>query len=279
MTYLVMENHPGYSVVMDERGAFYRVANLGYEVGERVSGVVFMKDPDMKDSERKEKRRGFRRVYAAALAACLLLVLVPVINLLTAEQATIYMTINPQVQIEIEEDGEVTDIKAGNKDGRQLTEQYSWEDKHVNRVFDDLVDRAREMGFLTEGDEIRADIRTENRQWAEELGDSIFGHLEEYTGGAYTIVIRINNEDYAIRQVVAPTTETTSETAAPASGGDSGYGDSDYGSIITRRLRQPRQPERLPLRLPLLRPTGETADMKGIRAMEEIQATGRFSLR
>ena len=35
MTYLVMECHPGYAVVLDQTGRFLKVANLNYQVGER----------------------------------------------------------------------------------------------------------------------------------------------------------------------------------------------------------------------------------------------------
>lgn len=37
MNYLVMECHPGYAVVLDETGRFLKVANMRYEVGQRVS--------------------------------------------------------------------------------------------------------------------------------------------------------------------------------------------------------------------------------------------------
>ena len=40
MTYLVMECHPGYAVVLDQTGRFLKVANLNYQVGETVSFVI-----------------------------------------------------------------------------------------------------------------------------------------------------------------------------------------------------------------------------------------------
>lgn len=33
MTYLVMECHPAYAVVLDQAGRVIKVANMGYEVG------------------------------------------------------------------------------------------------------------------------------------------------------------------------------------------------------------------------------------------------------
>lgn len=40
MKYLVMECHPGYAVVLDDEGRFWKVANMGYEVGETVDDVI-----------------------------------------------------------------------------------------------------------------------------------------------------------------------------------------------------------------------------------------------
>ena len=37
MKYLVMECHPAYAVVLDEKGRFLKVANLNYEPGQTVS--------------------------------------------------------------------------------------------------------------------------------------------------------------------------------------------------------------------------------------------------
>ena len=42
MSYMVLECHPGYAVVLDEDGAFLKVANLHYEVGQMVTDVVPM---------------------------------------------------------------------------------------------------------------------------------------------------------------------------------------------------------------------------------------------
>ena len=36
MSYLVMECHPGYAVLLDEEGRFLKAANLRYETGQTV---------------------------------------------------------------------------------------------------------------------------------------------------------------------------------------------------------------------------------------------------
>ena len=65
MKYLVMETHPAYAVVLDERGRFLRAANLRYQVGQTVEDVV-----ELRPSEPRRRPRAF---WAAAAAACLLL--------------------------------------------------------------------------------------------------------------------------------------------------------------------------------------------------------------
>lgn len=44
MSYLVMECHPGYVVLLDEEGRFLKAANLRYETGQTVYDPVLMKE-------------------------------------------------------------------------------------------------------------------------------------------------------------------------------------------------------------------------------------------
>ena len=44
MSYLVMECHPGYAVLLDEEGRFLKAANLRYEIGQTVYDPVLMKE-------------------------------------------------------------------------------------------------------------------------------------------------------------------------------------------------------------------------------------------
>ena len=45
MKYLVMETHKSYAVVLDEEGAFKKVANFGYNVGDKVDYILEMNVP------------------------------------------------------------------------------------------------------------------------------------------------------------------------------------------------------------------------------------------
>ncbi len=48
MSYLVMECHPGYVILLDEEGRFLKAANFQYEVGQTVYEPVVMKEPPEK---------------------------------------------------------------------------------------------------------------------------------------------------------------------------------------------------------------------------------------
>ena len=72
MTYLVMECHPGYAVVLDQTGRFLKVANLNYQVGETVSFVIEC-TAEEEPITIKSLRRRRMLLSAASLAACFFL--------------------------------------------------------------------------------------------------------------------------------------------------------------------------------------------------------------
>ena len=69
MSYLVMECHPGYAVLLDEEGRFLKAANLRYETGQTVYDPVLMKETP------ERQRHTIRWISSgiAAIAACFLL--------------------------------------------------------------------------------------------------------------------------------------------------------------------------------------------------------------
>ena len=103
MSYLVMECHPGYAVLLDEEGRFLKAANLHYEVGQTVYHPVLMKETPEK------KRHAIRWVSGiVAAAACFLLFFgfFYYQNYLKP-YSFIYLTINPEVQMDLNRQGTV----------------------------------------------------------------------------------------------------------------------------------------------------------------------------
>ena len=145
MKYVVMECHPAYAILLDEQGRFVRAANFRYEVGQVVQQPVLMRDvseivgEDIADGFRIEtemeakterKKRpvpGWMRSITA-LAACLLLLFMGYYQNGMA-YTSIYLTINPSVEMELNRNGNVVKINGLNQDGRDLLEGYelrSW---------------------------------------------------------------------------------------------------------------------------------------------------------
>ena len=66
MSYLVMEVHPAYAVVLDEEGRFLKAANLQYQVGDTVQTIVELRQAKPRSPALWKPLSGL-----AAAAACL----------------------------------------------------------------------------------------------------------------------------------------------------------------------------------------------------------------
>ena len=72
--------------------------------------------------------------------------------------SSIYLTINPEVQMNLNRQGEVLELIGTNEDGKILLEGYEGKGKDKVTVTDELIDRAIEMGFLSEGGQVSFSI-------------------------------------------------------------------------------------------------------------------------
>ena len=150
MKYIVMECRPSYAIVLDEEGRFLRTANLRYEVGQTVEHVVL---------KREQKALSVRlRVLAGAAgaaAACLALTLgAGYYQTYVRTYSHIYMSINPDVQMDLNRKGTVVGLSGMNADGQALLADYDGKGKDKTLVADELIDRALDMGFLTAGGQV-----------------------------------------------------------------------------------------------------------------------------
>ncbi len=159
MEYLVMECHISYAVVLDSRGRFQKVANLGYQVGQELSTVVVMEEP---------KRAALRWQPLAALAACLCIAFTGVWQLMLLSMGTVLVQINPQIRLSINRMERVISAEALNADGAKVLFDYHPFGKTVEQVAGELGDRAAAMGYLTEGGEVRLTVDSKNAAWRTE---------------------------------------------------------------------------------------------------------------
>ena len=190
MKYIVMECHPSYAVLLDEEGRFVKAANLHYETGQTVCEPVLMREEPVKQRNRlRWARSGF-----AAVAACFLLLigLNYYRSTLTA-YSSIYLTINPEVQMDLNRKGAVIRLEGINEDGAALLEDYEYKGKDRLTVADDLIERAIDMGFLSEGGQVSFSIDAPDealvQKYGEELQTEVLKHLEN----RYTITVEVVN--------------------------------------------------------------------------------------
>ncbi|MBE6608118.1 MAG: hypothetical protein E7633_06160 [Ruminococcaceae bacterium] len=186
MKYIVMECHRSYAVLLDENGKFVKAANMNYVVGQTVTDPVIMKRQRSRTSTRAAWIQAF-----GAIAACLILVLgfgYYQNNLFCYSSIT--MSINPEVRIELNRKGEVIDVVGTNDDGVKLVENYDFHGKDKITVADELISRAREMGYLTDAGDISFDINAPDQKLLEQYSSEISRQVTEYLsnlfGGADT---------------------------------------------------------------------------------------------
>ena len=191
MKYLVMENHESHSIIMDENGLFYRAANLGYEIGETVTDPVFMKTP-----ERKKKYNWKKVATVAAIFMCLLMTSIPFINNSTESDVVVYMSINPQIHLELNDDGKINKLVADNKDGKVLLDDYKYRGKSAAVVLRELIDRAESLKYLSEGGNIHITVEAEDETKAKNVEVDLSQALKETYVKKYMIKIKANEESF-----------------------------------------------------------------------------------
>ena len=241
MKYMVMECHTGYAVLLDEEGRFWKAADLHYEVGQTVENPLLMKQPQ--PSGRRRITRLVSSTVAAA-AACLFLIFgFSYYQNYLRIYSSIYLSINPEVQMDLNRYGNVVRLTGTNEDGAKLLEGYSGRGKDKLTVADELIDRAIEMGFLSEGGQVSFFIDSPEDALFQEYGTELRTEINEHLDGRITITIEIVNYQDTPETESSTSESSVSETAAPQSAAPSGgdtdyvpaddteddYGDTDYG--------------------------------------------------
>ena len=234
MKYMVMECHPGYAVLLDEEGRFRKAANLRYEVGQTVEAPFLMKERQPGLSILPGKRW---ISAAAAMAACAFLFFgFRYYQNYMYPYSSIYLTINPEVLMELNRQGNVVRLSGTNEDGRKLLEGYSGRGKDKLTVADELIDRAIDMGFLSEGGQVSFYIDAPDEALFQEYGVELRTEITEHLDGRITITLEIMDSEYAPETAPAaseaPSRQPeTPPAAVPLPQDDvTDYQDTDYGA-------------------------------------------------
>ena len=241
MKYLVMETHPAYAVLLDEEGRFLKAANLNYQVGDTVQNVVELRSP----AHEKKKKYLIRQIAAvAAAAACFCLVFFGYYQPNFVAYGTIRIQINPEVEMTLSRTERVLDLKGLNADGEDLIREYDYSGKDREDVTHELIRRAMDMGYLSNGDSVSISIDSTDTEWKLREEEGMRSQMEEEYGTQIVIYIGEdvapdqNSVDESI-QVVIPTAPAA-EPMPDQEAGESDYsgdgtddGASDYDSSDT----------------------------------------------
>ena len=224
MKYLVMEIHPAYAVVLDEEGRFFKAANLHYQVGDTVQNVVKLRQPKAKHPALWKPLSGL-----IAAAACFCLVFFGYYQPNFTAYGTLRIQINPDVEMTVSRTDRVLDLEGLNADGEDLIEGYSYRGKDRETAANELVERAIDMGYLSDGDTISITVSSQDADWQAREEEQIRAQLEERYGE--TIVIRLGSDP---DPVVTPPQSDSPEIVIPVTpptttGNDTDYDDTDYG--------------------------------------------------
>ena len=240
MKYIVMECNLGYAVVLDREGRFLKVANMNYEVGQTVTDVIEMQAPLPESASAKKKINKWMYTLAAA-AACLIIAFTSILQMGQTTCASVYMTINPEIRIDVNRKDVVVGLKEMNEDGKDLINGYDFKKKQLDLVMSELVDRAISMGYLHEGGQIALMLDSDADEWVTGHTDKLKTHLNEHLRGKLNVTIKITDKNSGSQKIsipVEPNGKNNSEsnknekspTGKPSTGvayGDSGYDDGD----------------------------------------------------
>jgi len=118
--------------------------------------------------------------------------------------ASIYLSINPEVRIDVNRYDKVIALEGINTEGKKLVEEYKYNNKELNPVIDELVDRAIEMGYLHEGGRITLVLDSGSDEWIATHGVTLGSTLTEHVKEKLSVTIEISDKNNPEDKIVIP---------------------------------------------------------------------------
>ena len=212
MKYLVMETHPAYAVVLDNEGRFLKAANLHYQVGDTVERIVELRPPREKTASLWKPLVGL-----TGLAACLCLVFFGYYQPNFTPYGALRMQINPDVELTLSRTDRVLELEGLNTDGQALISGYSFDGKDRKEVTEELVQRAIDRGYLSDGETVAITISSADGEWQARETQDAQEDLEARYGDAIVIQIGPLSQEPPQTEVVIPVTPSPPDPVADPS--------------------------------------------------------------
>ncbi|MBR3680137.1 MAG: hypothetical protein IKL87_08040 [Oscillospiraceae bacterium] len=149
MSYIVMECHDTYVILMDDASRFVKAANLRYTVGQVVDDPILME-------EREESKPKIRMILgtAAAAAACFAVGFGAyqyyAKNLKT--DSVVMILTEAKFRMDINQKGEVISVESDDAYGTEILEHYSGKGKDQLTVANELLEIEISKGYISDGD-------------------------------------------------------------------------------------------------------------------------------
>lgn len=206
MKYLVMECGLSYAIVLDEQGRFLKVANLNYQVGQKVEHIIPLK---------KREKISIRKVATAlAAAACICLISLLTFQFLLFPVGTVQLSINPCVAMRVNRLHYVVGLEGVNEDGKDLIEGVSYSWKRVEEVSDELADKAVQMGYLSQGGQIRLSVDSDNKDWKVAVEEMVVAELKVHLDQEIVIITGEDDTDPDPDSASSPLTSSPSPSSS-----------------------------------------------------------------
>lgn len=234
MKYLVIKTHLSHAIVIDENGRYLKVANLNYEVGQTVYNIFEM---NIEDKPFIISPKVLATI--TTLAASFLIMFMVLINPIGQPYGSVVLSINPEVSISVNKDDIVTKLKPLNPDGEVLIEAYSFENKDLDTVFEELLEIAVDKGFLIEGETLSLTYDSKHAKWLSSQNTKLNGDYGHSISNKFKVSLIITNKKNNKSEIITPTPQKDVEeeekpkddvTSHPTKKDDNtNYGVSDYG--------------------------------------------------
>ena len=213
MKFLVLETYESFSIVLSEDGKFLTVANLGYEVGQKVTNVyeiqtdstlnigtkniIEFSNKEIANNKIKnlsERNKTNKLLYLfGVMAACFAIFLGINYQIANSFAGTVYMSINPKIKIDVNKADKVMNLEALNSDGKNLISEYQYKNKKLENVIDELLDKSITIGYLKKNGKINIKVQSDLK-WKKDKEEKLDIHLKNYLKNKLNIKIKIDDD-------------------------------------------------------------------------------------
>ena len=244
MSYLVMECHKSYAVVVSEDARFLKVANLNYHVGQKVGKVI-----ELSVIEETRNRINIRKILIASVsaAASFAIIAIGTWQLCFVSVATLHLQINPKIDMDINRLGYVIDIKAINEDANKLLEGSQFSTAKAEDMATNISIIAKKEHYLDDDKNIYIEVSSDDKSLSSSLELKLKRSLENSLGD--DVKVHIGNETVSNTEVLeTAATEENIEISTPDSSMQESAADPNTGSADQTQSAQPNRKSAAPIR-------------------------------